>query len=83
MDLTLHIWRQKNRAEKGRFVRYRLEGVSTHSSFLEMLDLLNERLTEKGEEPVAFEHDCREGICGSCGMMIDGAPHGPLRGITA
>ena len=53
MDLTLHIWRQKNRAEKGRFVRYRLEGVSTHSSFLEMLDLLNERLTEKGEEPVA------------------------------
>ena len=83
MDLTLHIWRQKNRAEKGRFVRYRLEGVSTHASFLEMLDLLNERLTEKGEDPVAFEHDCREGICGSCGMMIDGFPHGPQRGITA
>ena len=83
MDLTLHIWRQKNRSDKGRFVRYRLEGVNSHASFLEMLDLLNERLTEKGEEPVAFEHDCREGICGSCGMMIDGAPHGPLRGITA
>ena len=83
MNLTLHIWRQKNRSDKGRFVRYRVEGVSPHASFLEMLDLLNEQLTEKGEEPVAFEHDCREGICGSCGMMIDGAPHGPLRGITA
>ena len=83
MDLTLHIWRQKSRRDKGRFVRYRLEGVSSHASFLEMLDLLNERLTEKGEEPVAFEHDCREGICGSCGMMIDGMPHGPQRGITA
>jgi succinate dehydrogenase iron-sulfur subunit len=83
VDLTLHIWRQKNRSDKGRFVRYRLEGVNSHASFLEMLDLLNERLTEQGEEPVAFEHDCREGICGSCGMMIDGAPHGPLRGVTA
>jgi succinate dehydrogenase / fumarate reductase iron-sulfur subunit len=83
MDLTLHIWRQKSRRDRGHFVRYRLEGVSAHASFLEMLDLLNEQLTEKGEEPVAFEHDCREGICGSCGMMIDGVPHGPQRGITA
>jgi succinate dehydrogenase / fumarate reductase iron-sulfur subunit len=83
MDLTLNIWRQKNLSDPGRFVLYRVEGVSPHASFLEMLDLLNERLTEKGEEPVAFEHDCREGICGSCGMMIDGTPHGPQRGITA
>ena len=83
MDLTLNIWRQKDRRVPGRFVRYHLEGVSTHASFLEMLDLLNERLTEKGEDPVAFDHDCREGICGSCGMMIDGFPHGPQRGITA
>ena len=82
MNLTLQIWRQRNRADRGGFVRYRLDGVSGHASFLEMLDLLNERLTEKGEEPVAFEHDCREGICGSCGMMIDGSPHGPVRGIT-
>ena len=82
MDLTLNVWRQKSRHDKGRFVRYRLEGVNSHASFLEMLDLLNEQLTEKGEEPIAFEHDCREGICGSCGMMIDGRPHGPIRGIT-
>jgi succinate dehydrogenase / fumarate reductase iron-sulfur subunit len=83
MNLTLHVWRQRSPADPGGFVAYRLDGVSPHASFLEMLDLLNERLAEGGEEPVAFEHDCREGICGACGMMIDGVPHGPQRAITA
>jgi succinate dehydrogenase / fumarate reductase iron-sulfur subunit len=82
MNLTLHIWRQKNKSDKGRFVTYPLKNVSEHMSFLEMLDVLNQELITKGEEPVAFEHDCREGICGSCGMVIDGAPHGGQPGTT-
>jgi len=82
MKLELHVWRQKDRASAGRFVKYHLESVDEHMSFLEMLDVLNEQLVGKGEEPVAFEHDCREGICGSCGMVINGMAHGPERGTT-
>ncbi|MBI4914392.1 MAG: succinate dehydrogenase/fumarate reductase iron-sulfur subunit [Acidobacteria bacterium] len=82
MKLTLHIWRQKNRSDEGRFVTYELADVDDHMSLLEMLDLLNERLIGKGEEPVAFEHDCREGICGSCGLVINGIAHGKEKGTT-
>ena len=82
MRLTLEIWRQSSPDESGRFVAYELDDVSEHMSFLEMLDTLNEILIEKGEPPVAFEHDCREGICGSCGMMIDGKAHGPNPGTA-
>ena len=82
MDLTLKIWRQKNAADAGRFVAYQLKGISHHMSFLEMLDVLNEQLMERGEDPVAFDHDCREGICGTCGMVINGRPHGPWRATT-
>ena len=82
MDLTLHAWRQASRDAKGRFVEYKATGVSEHASFLEMLDVVNEQLIEKDEEPIAFESDCREGICGSCGMMVDGVPHGPHKGIA-
>jgi succinate dehydrogenase / fumarate reductase iron-sulfur subunit len=77
VKLTLDIWRQKSPGDEGRFVSYQLDEVSEHMSFLEMLDSLNERLTREGTEPVAFDHDCREGICGSCGCMIDGIAHGP------
>ncbi len=77
MDLKLHVWRQAGHAASGRFETYDAKGVSEHASFLEMLDLVNEDLTREGKEPIAFEHDCREGICGSCGMMINGVPHGP------
>jgi succinate dehydrogenase / fumarate reductase, iron-sulfur subunit len=83
MKLKLRIWRQKNAAETGKLVDYELDGVSTESSFLEMLDLLNEALINRGEEPVAFDHDCREGICGMCGVMINGVAHGPEKAITA
>jgi succinate dehydrogenase / fumarate reductase iron-sulfur subunit len=83
MKLTLHVWRQKSRAEAGRMVRYPLDGISPDMSFLEMLDTLNEQLIRRGEEVVAFDHDCREGICGSCDMMINGQAHGPERGTTA
>jgi succinate dehydrogenase / fumarate reductase, iron-sulfur subunit len=82
MRITLHVWRQRSAADKGRMVKYEMDDVSTHMSFLEMLDVLNEKLVEKGEEPVAFDHDCREGICGSCGFMINGVAHGPLPGVT-
>ncbi len=82
MRLTLHIWRQSGPAEQGRFETYELDSVNTHMSFLEMLDVLNEELVERGEEPVVFEHDCREGICGSCGFVINGVPHGGQRGST-
>jgi succinate dehydrogenase / fumarate reductase iron-sulfur subunit len=82
MNLTLHVWRQKNAAEKGRMVRYDARDVNPDMSFLEMLDVVNEELILKGEEPIAFEHDCREGICGSCGFVINGVPHGPQRGTT-
>ncbi|MDH7515205.1 MAG: succinate dehydrogenase/fumarate reductase iron-sulfur subunit [Bacteroidota bacterium] len=76
MRLTLHIWRQKNAREKGRMVTYELDGVSEDMSFLEMLDMLNEKLMRNGEEPVAFDHDCREGICGACSLAVNGIPHG-------
>jgi len=82
MKIRLKIWRQKNAKAKGSFASYDLEGVSPDMSFLEMLDLLNTRLVEQGKEPVAFDHDCREGICGSCGMYINGYPHGPVPGLT-
>lgn len=82
MRLTLNIWRQKSRHSPGRMVAYPLDGISPDMSFLEMLDILNEQLLKKGEEPVAFDHDCREGICGSCSMMINGLAHGPERGTT-
>jgi succinate dehydrogenase / fumarate reductase iron-sulfur subunit len=82
MRLLLHIWRQRNTQEKGRTVRYLAPDVNPDMSFLEMLDVLNESLIAKGEEPVAFDHDCREGICGTCGFMINGVAHGPLRGTT-
>ncbi|GIV50394.1 MAG: succinate dehydrogenase [Candidatus Kapaibacterium sp.] len=83
MKLTLHIWRQAGPNVAGRFETYQLDDVSPHMSFLEMLDVLNERLIAEGKEPVAFEHDCREGICGSCGMVINGRPHGPRKRTTA
>ena len=82
MRIVLHVWRQRNANDKGRMVRYELPNVSTHMSFLEMMDVLNEDLFAKGEEPVAFDHDCREGICGMCGFMINGVAHGPLPGTT-
>jgi succinate dehydrogenase / fumarate reductase iron-sulfur subunit len=82
MNLTLHVWRQKNPSDKGRMVRYEAPDVSPDMSFLEMLDVVNEGLIGKNEEPIAFEHDCREGICGSCGFMINGVAHGPERGTT-
>lgn len=82
MRITLNIWRQRSASEPGRMVKYQMDDVSTHMSFLEMLDVLNEHLTDKGEEPVAFDHDCREGICGMCGFMINGVAHGPLPGVT-
>lgn len=79
MKLTLHIWRQSGTTSAGRMVTYHMEDVSPDMSFLEMLDVLNESLIMKGEDPVAFDSDCREGICGSCGCMINGVPHGPER----
>ncbi|WP_339610392.1 succinate dehydrogenase/fumarate reductase iron-sulfur subunit [uncultured Planktosalinus sp.] len=82
MNLTLKIWRQQNNNEKGKIVDYKINDVSPDMSFLDMLDMLNEQLNNKGEEPVAFDHDCREGICGSCSLQINGEPHGPDRLIT-
>ena len=82
MKLKLKIWRQKNYKEKGKFVQYAVDNVDPEMSMLECLDVLNESLIERGEEPVAFEHDCREGICGSCGFMINGVAHGPERATT-
>ena len=81
MKLTLHIWRQKSSMDSGKMVPYAVE-ANEHMSFLEMLDVLNEELTARGEEPVAFDHDCREGICGSCGFMINGIAHGPQSSTT-
>jgi succinate dehydrogenase iron-sulfur subunit len=83
MNLTLHVWRQRNAGERGRFVTYAAPDVSPDMSFLEMLDVVNEGLIIKGEDPIAFDHDCREGICGMCGMMINGQAHGPRRATTA
>src|SRR5258708_1548463 len=82
MNLTLHVWRQKNSADQGRMEKYDTPDVSPDMSFLEMLDVVNERLIQKGEVPIAFDHDCREGICGSCGFMINGVAHGPQAGVT-
>lgn len=82
MKLKLQIWRQKSEKIRGQFVTYHLDSISPDMSFLEMLDVLNENLIKKGEEPVAFDHDCREGICGACGVVINGSAHGPLRGVT-
>jgi succinate dehydrogenase / fumarate reductase iron-sulfur subunit len=82
MNITLKIWRQKNRNDKGSFQNYQLADVSPDMSFLEMMDVLNDKLIRNGEDPVAFDHDCREGICGMCSMYINGRPHGPLRGVT-
>ena len=82
MNLKLKIWRQKNSTEKGKIVDYNINDISPDMSFLEMLDVLNADLIEKGKEPVSFDHDCREGICGSCSLHINGRPHGPDGGIT-
>ena len=82
MNLTLRIWRQKTAADTGRLVTYEIQDVSEHMSFLEMLDVLNEQLLSQGDDPIAFDHDCREGICGTCSMVINGVPHGPARATT-
>ena len=82
LTIKLKVWRQKDSKDKGRFVDYDVPGLNEHMSFLEMLDVLNERLILLGEEPIAFDHDCREGICGSCSMFINGEPHGPEKLIT-
>jgi len=82
MNLTLKIWRQKGPQHKGRMVEYKITDISEHMSFLEMMDVLNEGLVAKDEDPVAFDHDCREGICGMCSLHINGEAHGPDRGIT-
>jgi len=82
MNLTLHVWRQRNPQQEGRFVTYTAKGISEHMSFLEMLDVVNEGLILKGDEPIAFDHDCREGICGTCGMVVNGSPHGPRQLTT-
>jgi succinate dehydrogenase / fumarate reductase iron-sulfur subunit len=83
MNLTLHVWRQKSARDRGRFVTYAAADISPDMSFLEMLDVVNEGLIAKNEDPIAFDHDCREGICGTCGMMINGQAHGPRRATTA
>ncbi|WP_209331470.1 succinate dehydrogenase/fumarate reductase iron-sulfur subunit [Lunatimonas salinarum] len=82
MNLTLKIWRQKNHSDKGGFKDYKIGNISEDMSFLEMLDVLNEELSEKGEDPVHFDHDCREGICGMCSLYINGRPHGPQQTTT-
>jgi succinate dehydrogenase / fumarate reductase iron-sulfur subunit len=82
MNLTLKIWRQKDANDKGQMVDYKVTEISEHMSFLEMMDVLNEQLVNSGDEPVAFDHDCREGICGMCSMYINGEAHGPDRGVT-
>jgi succinate dehydrogenase iron-sulfur subunit len=82
LNLHLKVWRQKDKKDKGKLVDYEVSNISTDMSFLEMLDLLNEDLIKKGEQPIAFDSDCREGICGSCGLYINGRPHGPQRGVA-
>ncbi|TFV93200.1 succinate dehydrogenase/fumarate reductase iron-sulfur subunit [Algoriphagus kandeliae] len=82
MKLTLKVWRQKNKADQGGFVTYPIDGISKDMSFLEMMDVLNEELTEKGDDPIHFDHDCREGICGMCSLYINGKPHGPQQTTT-
>jgi succinate dehydrogenase / fumarate reductase iron-sulfur subunit len=82
MNLTLKVWRQQSKKDKGQFETYTVSGISSEMSFLEMFDVLNERLVGEGKEPIAFDHDCREGICGMCSMYINGRPHGPWQGTT-
>jgi succinate dehydrogenase / fumarate reductase iron-sulfur subunit len=82
MKIHLKVWRQKNANSPGRFVAYDVDNVNEHMSFLEMMDVLNRQLVRKGEEPIAFDHDCREGICGSCSMVINGCAHGPEKGTA-
>jgi len=82
LNLTLKIWRQSSSSDNGCFKTYKVANLNTHMSFLEMMDVLNEQLVMNGDEPVAFDHDCREGICGMCSMVINGRPHGPLKGTT-
>ncbi len=82
MNLKLRVWRQPNAAAAGKMVEYDAPDISADMSFLEMLDVVNERLTKEGNDPIAFDHDCREGICGSCSLMINGAAHGPMKGTT-
>ncbi len=83
MKITLKVWRQKNKDAQGSFEMYNLDNIIEDMSFLEMIDVLNEKLTKEGKSPVAFDHDCREGICGACSMVINGRAHGPLKGVTA
>jgi succinate dehydrogenase / fumarate reductase, iron-sulfur subunit len=83
LNLTLHVWRQPNAAAPGKFVAYPAKGISTEMSFLEMLDVVNEDLIRKGDDPIAFDHDCREGICGTCGCIVKGRPHGPMERTTS
>ena len=82
MKLFLKIWRQKNPESEGKIINYEIDGITEDMSFLEMMDVLNEKIMHDGGDPVAFDHDCREGICGSCSMFINGQPHGPDRGVT-
>ncbi len=82
MNITLKVWRQKNQKDRGAFQTYEVKDISSEMSFLEMFDVLNERLIHEGKEPIAFDHDCREGICGTCSMYINGRPHGPWHGTT-
>jgi succinate dehydrogenase / fumarate reductase iron-sulfur subunit len=83
MDITLHVWRQKDQKSQGQMETIEAKGISEHASFLEMLDTVNETLQTQGKEPIAFDHDCREGICGSCSLVINGEPHGPQYGTTS
>ena len=83
LNIKLKVWRQNNQDEKGNFVNYDMQDINSHMSFLELLDVLNEKLINEGGEPIAFEHDCREGICGSCAMTINGEAHGPVKSTTA
>ncbi|MCP4601305.1 MAG: succinate dehydrogenase/fumarate reductase iron-sulfur subunit [Proteobacteria bacterium] len=82
MNFTLEVWRQPDSSQKGRFVKYEAKDISSEASFLEMLDILNERLIEDGDDPIAFDHDCREGICGACGCVVNGFAHGHQKGTT-
>src|ERR1044072_8354529 len=82
MNLTLKVWKQKNNKDKVRFETYKVKDISSEMSFLEMFDVVNEQLISEGKEPIAFDHDCREGICGMCSMYINGRPHGPKQGVT-
>jgi succinate dehydrogenase / fumarate reductase, iron-sulfur subunit len=82
MNFTLEVWRQKSRTDQGKFVSYTISDIPPEASILEMLDILNQTLAKKGEDPIAFDHDCREGICGSCGLMVNGRAHGPHHGVA-